>query len=162
MSVTSRSLAISSRARFHPTFPAPAMITYICSELPSGREHDLLGLIDGVLRWTDRVQALLGVPGGAGRIGHPHHDPGNVEAPLGELGDDEIGVVTPGGGHEHVGVVDAGSPETIELECRPDGEPTAGVLPAGRLVLVEPLVRERITVEYGDFVARLQRSLGDR
>ena len=35
--------------------------------LPSGREHYLLGLVDRVLCRADRVQALLGVPGGARR-----------------------------------------------------------------------------------------------
>src|SRR5947209_12544469 len=97
MSVTSRSLAINSRARFHPTLPAPAMITYI-PRLLSGRQGHARGLVDGDLGRAGREQPLLCVPGGAGRVGHAHHDARDVETTLSNLGDDQVGVVTAGGG----------------------------------------------------------------
>src|SRR5436190_4866077 len=161
ISVTSRSLAISSRARFHPTFPAPAMITYICRLLRSGCEDDLSGFVDGVLGGTDRQQALPGVPGGARGVGDADNHLGYVESALGDLRDHQVGVVSAGGGHEHVGVLDPRRDQPVEFERGADREAAAGVLPARRLILVEALVRQRIAVEHRDLVPFLKRSLGD-
>ena len=41
---------------------------------------------------------------------------GDVEAPLGDLGDDEVGVVAVGGGDEDVGLLDAGRDQRVDLE----------------------------------------------
>src|SRR4051794_39862627 len=94
MSVTSCPLPSSSRARFQPTLPAPTTITYTPAVLSCGGvERGSLDEIDRVLRRTDRVQSLLGVPGGAARIEHAHDDARDVEAALRDLRDHEIGVV---------------------------------------------------------------------
>src|SRR5689334_14860662 len=66
MTVTSWRLLMSSRARFHPTLPAPAMTTYMGSDLlERALEH-----LDRVARRADGVQALLGVPLGPRRVHH--------------------------------------------------------------------------------------------
>src|SRR5947199_3280086 len=149
ISVTSWSRPISSRARFHPTFPAPAMITYMrFAPSSSAAQHDLGRLIDRDLRGRHGVQPLLAIPGGAGRIGDAHHHPPDLEASLGNLGDDQVRVVPAGGGDKNVGVLDPGLQQRVDLERRPDGETPARVLPGGRLVLVEPLVRAGVGVAH--------------
>src|SRR5271163_3511478 len=103
MSVTSWSLDISSRARFQPTLPPPAMITYIESDhagVDGVVEH-----LDRLLGRRDRVQALLAVPGRAGRVHDADEHAVDAELTLGELGDDEVRVVAVGGGDEHVGLL---------------------------------------------------------
>src|SRR5215210_89093 len=103
MSVTSWSLAMSSRARFHPTLPPPAMMTYTALDL----SQRLLEHQDGVARRADRADALPGVPLGAGGVHHTAQDAGDLELAHGDLGDREVGVVAVGGGDEDVGVLDA-------------------------------------------------------
>ena len=127
-----------------------------------GVEHDVLGLIDGLLGRADRLQPPLGVPQGARRVGDAHHDTGDVEPALGQLGDHQIGVVAPRRRHEHIRSLDARLDQSVDLQCRSDREAASRILPRRRLVLVQSLVRERIGVEHRDLVARLERALGDR
>src|SRR2546423_9116237 len=113
---------MSSRARFQPTLPAPAMITYTGPLTSSWRQHQILGLVDRHLRRADREQPLLGVPAGAARIRDPHHDARNLEPALRDLSDDQVRVVTTRGGQEHVGLLDARLDEPVDLQCGPDRE----------------------------------------
>ena len=46
----------------------------------------------------------------------------DLEAPLGDLGDDQVGVVAVGGGDEHVGALDAGLQQRVDLERGADRE----------------------------------------
>src|SRR5436190_21347552 len=93
--VTSWPFSMSSRARFQPTLPAPAMITYTIG--PSRqRQHGLLEHVDRHGRGADRRQPLLAVPLGAPRVEHAHDHALDAIAPLGDLGDHEIGVVAVG------------------------------------------------------------------
>src|SRR5690348_12808332 len=98
---------MSSRARFQPTLPAPAMITYMdgtsSAAYGSGSEHHLGCLVDGHLGRADGDQPLFAVPRCAGRVRHAHHDPGHLEATLSDLSDHQIGVITTGRGHKHIG-----------------------------------------------------------
>src|SRR3954470_15048816 len=99
MTVTSWRLLISSRARFPPTLPAPAMTTYMPLHLlERALEH-----LDRVARRADRVQALLGVPLGAGGIHHTHDDSRDLVVLGGDLGYRQVRVVAVGRGDEHVG-----------------------------------------------------------
>src|SRR3954449_8581296 len=159
MSVTSWSLAMSSRARFQPTLPAPAMITYTRSgPRPEGRlDHH----VDRGLRRRDDVHAV-GVPGGAGRVEHAGHDLRHLEPLLGDLGDHEVGVVPVRRGDEHVGAIDAGLGQRVDLQGGPDGELAAAVLPGPEVGVVEALVGERVLVEHGDLAALVECALGDR
>src|SRR4051794_28645877 len=123
MSVTSLPFAMSSRARFHPTFPPPAMMTYTVSLLPrlgdraQGRgEH-----LDGVLRRADRVQALLLVPGRAGRVHDPDDHVVDLVVALGDLRDRQVGVVAVGGGDEDVGLLDPRLLQRVDLHAVTDG-----------------------------------------
>src|SRR4051794_7811739 len=104
MTVTSWFLLRSSRARFHPTFPAPQTMTYMLgpSALRQGRPPQQL---DRGLRRADGLQALLGVPGRPARVEHAGHDLRDVEALLRDLRDHQVRVVPVGGGDEHVGAV---------------------------------------------------------
>src|SRR3954451_4206649 len=138
MSVTSAPLPMSSRARLSPTFPAPAMRTYTRrSPLPERRRLDH---VDGRLGGRDDVEALLGVPGRPARVEHAGHDLGDVEAPLGDLGDHEVGVVAVRGGDDHVGVLDARLEEGVDLERGAHGEASAAILPGALERIVEALV----------------------
>src|ERR1700754_336560 len=100
------------------------MITYTAAA-PSrgscGRQRRFGDEVDGVLRRTDRVQALLGVPGGARGVCDAHDDPRDVEAPLGDLGDDQVRVVAAGGGDEDVRLLDAGLQQRVDLQRGADG-----------------------------------------
>ena len=72
-------------------------------------------------------------------------------------------VLSPSGrGDEHVGALDPGLDQGVDLQRRADRELALGVLPALALARVQTLVRERILVEHRNFVARRQRGLGDR
>src|SRR4051794_7792102 len=159
MSVTSWSLAMSSRARFQPTLPAPAMITYTRSgPRPEGRlDHH----VDRGLRRRDDVHPV-GVPGGARRVEHAGHDLRHLEPLLGDLGDHEVGVVPVRRGDEHVGAIDAGLGQRVDLQRGPDGELAAAVLPRPEVGIVEALVGEQVLVEHGDLAALVERALGDR
>src|ERR1700722_4348806 len=116
MSDTSCPLAISSRARFHPTLPPPAMITYTLRPSFSRSESRLLDHLDGLLGRTDRVQPALGVPRGPARIADHDHHARDVEAALGDLGDNQVGVIAARGGDEHVGFLDPGRDQGVDLE----------------------------------------------
>src|SRR3954466_10662698 len=153
MTVTSWRLAISSRARFQPTLPAPAMTTYMrCLHLFQGAlEH-----LDRVARRADRMQALLRVPLGPSRIHHAADHARHLVVLAGDLRDRQVRVVAVGGGDEHVGLLDARLAERVDLEAVAEREPPAGVLPRGVHPRVQPLVRERVLVEYGDVVAGLE------
>src|SRR5690349_12651653 len=97
MTVTSFSFSSSSRVRFQPTFPAPATITYMggfplrafLAGAADGRldvtERSALELVDGDGGRADRLQSLLGVPGGATRVEHAGDHPRDLEAPVRDL-----------------------------------------------------------------------------
>ena len=118
-------------------------------------------MVDRDLGRADRQQPLLRIPVRATRVGDPDDDPRDVETPLGDLRDDEVGVVAAGRGQEHVGVLDPRLDQGVDLERGADRESAAGVLPGRRLILVEPLVRERIAVQHRHLVPRVERALGD-
>src|SRR3954454_20357126 len=116
MSVTSSPLSMSSRARFQPTLPPPTMRMYTglgLREVEGLAEH-----VDRPLRRRDRLQPLLAVPGGARRVHHAAQDAPDLEAPLGDLRDDDVRVVTVGGGDEAVGASDARLQQRIDLQRR--------------------------------------------
>src|SRR4051794_15893231 len=157
ITVTSWPFSISSRARFHPTLPAPAMITYSPATVPLGlRQRGGGELLDGDLRGADRLHALFGVPGGAPWIEDARDHLRHPEAQLGDLRDDEVGVVAVGRGDEDVGLVHPGLGQRVHLQRRADREAAAGLLPALAELYVEALVGERILVEDGHGVARAQ------
>ena len=68
------------------------MITYISAHDPLWREGQLGGAVDRLLGRADGEQALLRIPGRAPGVGHPDDNPGDLEAALGDLGDDEVAV----------------------------------------------------------------------
>ena len=76
--------------------------------------------------------------------------------------DDEVGVVPPRRSQEHIGVLDPGLDERVDLERGADREAAAGVLPARGLIFVQTLVRERIAVQHRYVVARLKGAFGHR
>ena len=92
--------------------------------------HGGLEQLDRGLGGADGLQALLGVPARPGRVQHAHHHALDVEAALGDLGDDEVGVVAVGGGDEGVGLLDPGREQRVDLERRALGEAPAALLPA--------------------------------
>src|SRR4051812_17788948 len=123
MTVTSLPFSSSSRARFQPTLPAPATITYTAG-LPGAcglrrgelAERGPFELLDRDRRRADGLQALLGVPGGAPRIEHARDDLGDVEAPARDLGHHEVRVVAVGGRDEDVRLRHAGLLERLHLQ----------------------------------------------
>src|SRR3954462_15477366 len=108
MSVTSSPLSMSSRARFQPTLPPPTMRTYISRSPDLGQVEGDAEHVDRVLGRRDRLEALLGVPHGPGRVHNARQYAIDLEAPLGDLGDDDVGVVAVRGGDECVGALDPG------------------------------------------------------
>src|SRR3954447_11512341 len=180
MSVISSPLSMSSRARFHPTLPPPTIRTYISGPsresvpvwsiqrgagLPDGASArlEVEGLaehVDRVLRGRDGLHALLGVPRGAGGVHDAAQDAGDIKASLGDLTDDDVGVVPVGGGDEAVGAVDAGLEQRVDLQGGPDREQAAAVLPRAVGPDVEALVGQRVLVEDGDLVTRRERGDG--
>src|SRR3954467_6751461 len=149
MTVTSWRLVMSSRARFQPTLPAPAMTTYMGLHLlERALEH-----LDRVARRADRVQALFGVPLRARGIHHTHDDTRHLVVLRRDLADRQVRVVAVGRGDEHVGLLDAGLAEGVDLEPVPEREPPARVLPRRVHAGVEALVRQRVLVEHRDLVA---------
>src|SRR4051812_16392074 len=161
ITVTSWPFSISSRARFHPTLPAPAMITYSpATVLLDLRQRGGGELLDGDLRGADGLHALLGVPGGAPRVEHARDDLRHPEAQLGDLRDHEVGVVAVGGGDEDVGLLHPGLRQRVHLERRADREAAARLFPALAQLDVEALVGERVLVEDGDGMPGAQRSGG--
>ena len=91
--------------------------------------------------------ALLGVPGRAARVEHAGDHPVDVEAPLRDLRDDQVRVVAVGGGDEHVGVLDAGLDQRVDLQRRADREAAARLLPRAAELDVQALMRQRVLVE---------------
>src|SRR3954452_6619524 len=108
--------------------------------------------VDRVLRGRDALHALLGVPRRAGRVHDAAQDAADVEPALGDLTDDDVGVVPVGGGDEAVGAVEAGFEQRVDLERGPDGEQPAAVLPCAVGTDVQALVRQRVLVEDRDLV----------
>src|SRR3954447_425005 len=159
MRVTSCSLPMSSRARFQPTLPAPAMITYTRSRLRAERRLD--DQLDGGLGGRDDVEAV-GVPGGTRRVEDTGDDLRDLEAPLGDLRDHEVRVVPVRRGDEHVRAIDARLHERVDLERGAHGELAAPVLPRARVGIVQPFVGQRVLVEDGDLAALVQRPLDHR
>src|SRR3954453_23974481 len=162
MTVTSLTFSSSSRARFQPTLPAPAMITYTPRSRPRvARAADrglglaqggALELVDRDRRRADGLQALLGVPGRAARVQDARDDLRHLEALVGDLRDHQVGVVAVGGRDEDVRLGDAGLLERLHLQRRPDREAPAGGLPGLAELDVEALVRQRVLVEDRDGV----------
>ena len=108
------------------------------------------------------MQPLFAVPAGARGVHHAHDHLLHPEATLGYLGDDHVRVVAVGRGDEHVGTLDPGLHQRVDLERGPDRELTAGVLPAAVLAGVEALVGERVLVEHRDLVAGRDHRLRER
>src|SRR6476660_2212053 len=97
---------MSSRARFQPTLPAPAMITYTTGS--ACRDHGLFQHVDRDGRGTDRLEALLAVPVRAPRVQDAHDHVVDAVAPARDLRHHEAGVVAVGADDEAVGLGDAG------------------------------------------------------
>src|SRR5947199_5643486 len=104
--VTSWPFSISSRARFQPTFPAPAMITYTAASSCQGG-HRVLEHVDRHGRGTDRRQPLLAVPLGASGIEHAHDHALDAVAPARDLGDHQVRVVAVGADEDDLRLGDA-------------------------------------------------------
>src|SRR3954454_7234141 len=152
MSVTSLPLEMSSRARFHPTFPPPAMMTYTALPPLGDRAEGRREHLDGVLRRADRVQPLLLVPGGASRVHDAHDDAVDLVVALGDLRDGEVCVVAVGRGDEDLRLLHARLDERVDLHRVTDGEAAAGLLPRGVEADLQALVGQRVLVEDGDGV----------
>src|SRR5919198_1106389 len=156
IAVTSCPFSSSSRARFQPTFPAPAMITYMgaSSLVPSRRRGRLASALPSIRgsgagparaagrrahlrdehfdrhrRRADRVHALALVPIRSQRVQDARDHRGDVEPPLRDLRDDDVGVVAIGGGDERLGPINPRRLERFDLERGADGEVPAGLLP---------------------------------
>jgi hypothetical protein len=87
-----------------------------------------------------QVETLFPIPAGARGVHDAHEHLLHAEAPLGDLGDDEVRVVAVGRGDEDVGTLDAGLNEGVGLQRRPQRELAVGFLPAVALPRVETLV----------------------
>ena len=112
---------------------------------------------DGALEHVDRdpgradgVQALALVPLGPQRVEDAGDHRRHLVAALGDLGDDDVGVVAVGGGDEGVGLLDPGRDERVGLEPGADREAAAEVLPALVEADLEPRVGLGVLVEAGD------------
>ena len=156
MTVTSLPLAMSSRARFHPTFPAPAMTTYTARP-PRARARTSRSRSS-----SDRcVKALLGVP----LCPRGVHDTTDHPAPrmlARDLRDGEVRVVAVGRGDEVVGLLDAGLAQRVDLQAVAEREAAARVLPRRVHPGVEALVGERVLVQDGDLMAGGEHRARDR
>ena len=107
------------------------------------------------------MQALALVPFGPQRVEDAGDHGRHLVAALGDLGDDDVGVVAVGGGDEGVGVLDPGGDQSVGLEAGADGELAAEVLPALVEPDLEPRVRLGVLVEAGDFVPLAQHRASD-
>src|SRR5829696_3384330 len=122
MTVTSCSFSSSSRARFQPTLPAPTTMMYI-SGLSSGCPafgaiaHGALEHVDRDPGRADGLQALALVPLGPQRIQDAGDDGRHLVAALGDLRDDDVGVVAVRRGDEGVRFLDPGRDERVGLEA---------------------------------------------
>ena len=108
------------------------------------------------------MQPLLLVPLRPIRVEDPGDHRRHVEAPLGDLGDDDVRVVAVGRGDEGVGPIDPGRVQRLDLERGADRELAAHVLPGALEADLEPRVRLRVLVEAGDLVALAQQRPGQR
>src|SRR5690349_557727 len=136
MTVTSWRLLMSSRARFHPTLPAPAMTTYMGSDLlERALEH-----LDRVARRADGVQALLGVPLGPRGVHHAADHARHLVVLARDLRDRQVRVVAVGRGDEDVGLLDPRLAQRVDLQAVAEREAPAGVLPRRVHARVEALV----------------------
>src|SRR5438128_12239991 len=94
----------SSRVRFAPTFPPPAIRTYISGGplrpgpygLDLARADGLDQRLDRGIGRADRAQPTLPVELGAGRVEDAHDDAVDRIALLGHLADDAVRVVRVG------------------------------------------------------------------
>ena len=127
---------------------------------PAPLAHGALEHVDRDPRRADRVQALALVPLGPQRVEDAGDHGRHFVAPLGDLGDDDVGVVAVGGGDEGVGLLDPGGDQGVGLEAGADREAAAEVLPGLVEADLEPRVRLRVLVEAGDFVAFAAASPG--
>src|SRR3954469_5614759 len=158
MRVISSPLSMSSRARFQPTLPPPTMRTYIAAAALAGLQVEgLAEHVDRVLRGRDRLEPLLAVPGRARRVHDAAQDAADVEAPLGDLADDDVRVVAVGGRDEALGAVDARLEQRVDLQRGADGEQAAAVLPRAIGPDIEAFVGERVLVEDGYLVTGRER-----
>ena len=117
--------------------------------------------VDGDAGRADRVQPLALVPLGPQRIEHPRDHGRDLVAPLGDLGDDDVGVVAVRGGDEGVSALDPRRDQRLGLEAGADGELTAEVLPTLLEADLEPGVGLGVLVETGDFVPFAEHRAGD-
>src|SRR5262249_25144677 len=116
MSVTSCPSRISVRARFDPTFPPPAMRTYIrLAQSPFAGAHCLGQGLDRARGRADDVEAARGVELGARMVEDADDDRGDGELLLRHLADDDVRVVAVGRDDNGVGIFDAGIPQELEI-----------------------------------------------
>src|SRR3954466_3273914 len=118
--------------------------------------------LDRGLGRTDGLQALLRVPAGPGRVEHPDDHALDIEAALGDLGDDEVGVVAVGRRYERVRLLDTGGEQRLDLQGGALGEAPAALLPALVLAALEQRDRLRVLVEDRDLVPLLEHRVRDR
>ena len=107
------------------------------------------------------MQALALVPLGPQRVEDAGDHGRHLVAALGDLGDDDVGVVAVGGGDEGVGLLDPRGDQRVGLEAGADRELPAEVLPALLEPDLEPGVGLGVLVEAGDLVALTQHRPGD-
>ena len=112
--------------------------------------------------WVGQIgqQALLGVPGGAGRVGDPDDHPGTLKRRWAICAITRL-VLSPLVAATNTSACSI--PASISASTS-SAVPTVNRPPASsqrrRLILVEPLVRERVAVEHRHLVPRVERPLG--
>ena len=104
--------------------------------------------LDGGLGRADGLEALLGIPAGAGRVEHANHHPLDIEAAPRDLRDHEVGVVAVGGGDEGVRPLDSRGEQGVDLERGALRELAAALLPAVWLAPVEQCDGLGVLVEH--------------
>ena len=162
MTVTSWPFSSSSRARFQPTLPAPAMMTYSPAIRPTrlasaARSSWSIAICVGqiVCRPCSAYQAARRgsstraiTRGTSKRRWAIWETTRLVLSPFVEA-------------MKTSRLLDAGLHQRVHLERGADREAPAGLLPALPELDVEALVRERVLVEHGHGVAGAQRRRGD-
>src|SRR5918995_5074158 len=166
MTVTSWRLLMSSRARFHPTLPAPTITTYM--DLPGhSLEADLaahrgLEQLDRGLRRAYRLQTLLGVPARPRGVEHAYHHALDLEAALRDLRDDKIRVVPVGGRDEGIRLLDTRRQQGVHLERGSLREAATALLPRRIGVAVEQRYCLGVLVEHGHLVPLQEHRVRNR